>query len=127
VTGRYEEVRRAALLPGQTFRAELCHSGGLDRVPNRPASRALHLHCGSIPAVDVQPSLQRRTNERTRQMDQQDRQLMNTRKSGEAGRQTPSVIAEVAKGTPSVSSGAEESAFNERWRRVLSQPPKKGG
>jgi hypothetical protein len=50
--------------------------------------------------------------ERTRQMDQQDRQLMNAWKSGEAGRQTPPVIVEVAKGTPSVHSGAEESAFN---------------
>ena len=53
--------------------------------------------------------------ERTRQMDQQDRQLMNAWKSGEAGRQTPPIIVEVAKRTPSVDSGAEESAFNERW------------
>ena len=57
--------------------------------------------------------------ERTRQMDQQDRQLMNAWKSGEAGRQTPPVIVEVAKGTPSVHSGAEESAFKERWQGCL--------
>jgi hypothetical protein len=36
--------------------------------------------------------------ERTRQMDQQNRQLMNAWKSGEAGRQTPPVIVEVFKG-----------------------------
>ena len=62
--------------------------------------------------------------ERARQMDQQDRQLMNAWKSGEAGRQTPPVIVEVAKGTPSVHSGAEESAFKERWHGVLREPPK---
>jgi hypothetical protein len=54
--------------------------------------------------------------ERTRQMDQQDRQLMNASKSGGAGRQTAPVIVEVTKGTPSLHSGAEESAFNERWQ-----------
>src|ERR1700677_2501823 len=61
--------------------------------------------------------------ERTRQMDQQDRQLMNAWKSGEAGRQTPPVIVEVAKGFPSVHSGAEESAFNELWQGVLKRLP----
>ena len=61
--------------------------------------------------------------ERTRQMDQQDRQLMNTWKSGEAGGQTPPVIVEVAKGKPSVHSGAEESAFKERWQGVLDRSP----
>jgi hypothetical protein len=60
--------------------------------------------------------------ERTRQMDQQDRQLMNAWKSGETGRPTPPVIVEVAKGTPSVHSTAEESAFNERWQDVLNRP-----
>jgi hypothetical protein len=59
----------------------------------------------------------------TRQMDQQDRQLMNAWKSGEAGRQTPPVIVEVAKGFPSVHSGAEESAFNELWQGVLKRLP----
>ena len=67
--------------------------------------------------MDVQPRLYK--EERTRQMDQQDRQLMNAWKSSEAVRQTPPVIAEVAKGTPSVHSGTEESAFNERWQGVL--------
>jgi hypothetical protein len=51
---------------------------------------------------------------------------MNAWKSGEAGRQTPPVIVEVAKGTPSVHSGAEESAFNERWQGVLNRPPPPG-
>jgi hypothetical protein len=55
-------------------------------------------------------------------MDQQDRQLMNAWKSGEAGRQTPPVIVEVAKGTPSVHSGGEESAFNERLQKFLNRP-----
>jgi hypothetical protein len=44
MTRRYEEVRHAALLTGQTFRAEHCHSGGqlfgrLDCVRNRGANR----------------------------------------------------------------------------------------
>jgi hypothetical protein len=43
-------------------------------------------------------------------------------KSGEAGRQTPPVIVEVTKGTPSVHSGSKESAFNERWQGVLNRP-----
>jgi hypothetical protein len=60
--------------------------------------------------------------ERTRQMDQQDRELMNGWKTGEARRQMPPVIVEVAKGTRSVHSGAEESAFNERWQGVLNRP-----
>jgi hypothetical protein len=122
VTERYEEVRHATLLGGQTFRAELYHpdgqlSGGLDSVPNRTASRLLN------PAADVKPFFK---EERTRQMDQQDRQLMNAWKSGEAGRQTPPVIVEVAKGTSSVHSRAEESAFKERWQGVLNHPPPSG-
>jgi len=60
--------------------------------------------------------------ERTRRMDQQDRQLMNAWKS-DTGRQLPPVIVEVAKRTPSVQSGAEESAFKERWHNVLKHPP----
>jgi hypothetical protein len=44
---------------------------------------------------------------------------MNAWKSGEAGRQMPPVIVEVAKGTPSVHSGVEESAFKERWQGLL--------
>jgi hypothetical protein len=64
--------------------------------------------------------------ERTRQMDQQDRELMNGWKSGEAGRQTPPIIVEVAKRTPSVHSGAKESAFKERWQGVLNRPPPPG-
>jgi hypothetical protein len=47
---------------------------------------------------------------------------MNAWKSGEAGRPTPPVIVEVAKGKPSVHSGAEESAFNERWQGVINHP-----
>jgi hypothetical protein len=61
--------------------------------------------------------------ERTHQMDQQDRELMNGWKSGEAGRHAPPTIVQVAKGAPSVHSGAEETVFNERWRRVLGRPP----
>ena len=61
--------------------------------------------------------------ERTRQMDQQDRLLMNAWKSSDAGQQTRPVIVEVAKGMPSVHRGAEESAFNERWQGVLNRPP----
>jgi hypothetical protein len=73
--------------------------------------------------VDVQPSFTKK-NERARWI-QQDRQLMNAWKSGEAGRQIPPVIVEVAKKTPSLHSGAEESAFKERWQGVLNgpQPP----
>jgi|GEM_PF-5464291 hypothetical protein len=56
-------------------------------------------------------------------MNQQDRQLMNAWKSGEAERQTPPVIVAVTKGTPSVQSGAEESVFKERWQGVLNRPP----
>jgi hypothetical protein len=47
--------------------------------------------------------------------------------SGEAGEQTPPVIVEVARGTPSVHSGADESAFNERWQEVLNRPPPPSG
>jgi hypothetical protein len=56
-------------------------------------------------------------------MDQQHRQLINAWKSGDAGRQTPPVIVEVAKRRPSGHSKAEESAFNERWQDVLNRPP----
>jgi hypothetical protein len=52
---------------------------------------------------------------------------MNAWKSGDAGRQTPPVIVEVTKGTPSAHSGAEESAFNERWQGVLKRPPPPSG
>jgi hypothetical protein len=38
---------------------------------------------------------------------------MEQRRSG------PPVIVEVAKGTPGIHSGAEESAFNERWQGGL--------
>jgi hypothetical protein len=72
VTRRYEEVRHTAIFAGQTFRAELRYSGiqlfgGFGPVPNCAASRPLRLHCGSVPAVDVQPPYK---EERTRQMDQ---------------------------------------------------------
>jgi hypothetical protein len=48
---------------------------------------------------------------------------MNAWKSSEAGRPTPPVIVEVTQGTPSIQSGAEESAFNKRWQGVLNLPP----
>jgi hypothetical protein len=54
------------------------------------------------------------------------KKLMNAWKRGGAGRQTPSVIVQVAKGTQSVHSGAEESAFNECWQRVLKRPSIEG-
>jgi ABC-type bacteriocin/lantibiotic exporter with double-glycine peptidase domain len=44
-------------------------------------------------------------------------------KAAKPERQIPPVIVEVAKGTPSLHSGAEESAFKERWRGVLNRPP----
>lgn len=67
MTRRYEVARHAALLAGQSFRAELCHSGGqlsggFGSVPNRAANRPLRLHRRRVPAMDVQPSLQGRTN-----------------------------------------------------------------
>jgi len=49
-------------------------------------------------------------------------ELTTAWKSGDAGRQTPPVIVEVANRTPSVRSGAEESAFNERWRGSVKPP-----
>ena len=65
----------------------------------------------------------RRYEEAPRKMDQQDPQPMNAWKSGDAERQTAPVIVEVAKGMPSVHSGAKESAFNERWQGVLKRSP----
>jgi len=53
-------------------------------------------------------------------------ELTAARKNGEAGRQMPPVIVEVAKGTPSVQSGVEESAFNERRQGGSNPPPSQG-
>jgi hypothetical protein len=120
VTRRYEEVRHAALLAGQTCRAEPCHPGGLALYQ---IVRPVGLYI-CIAAVFQRWTYSRLyKEERTRHMDQQDRQLMNTWKSGDTGRQMPPVIVEVAKRTPSVESGAEESAFKERWHNVLKRPP----
>ena len=83
---------------------------------NRAASRPLHLHCGSFPALDVQPSLQGRTNA----PDGPARPAVDERMEKRRSRaKTPPVTVQVAKGTPSVHSGGEESAFNERWQGVL--------
>ncbi|MGA2747607.1 MAG: hypothetical protein ABSG59_02440 [Verrucomicrobiota bacterium] len=66
--------------------------------------------------------------ERTRQMDQQDRELLNAWRSGEAGRHAPPTVVQVAKQAPGAHSGAaEESAFNERWQQVLKRPTNRGG
>ncbi len=67
MTRRYEKVRHAAFFARQTFRPEPCHSGGqlsggLGSVPNRAASRPIRVHRDSMPTLDVQPSLQGRTN-----------------------------------------------------------------
>jgi hypothetical protein len=47
---------------------------------------------------------------------------MNAWKSGETGRNAPPTIVEMAKGTPCVHNGVEESDFNERWQGVLKRP-----
>ncbi len=80
MTKRYEEVRHASILVGQTRRAERCHSsgqlsGGLGFVP---IVRPVGLYI-CIAAVFQRWTYSRLyKEERTRQMDQQDRQLMNT-------------------------------------------------
>jgi hypothetical protein len=59
--------------------------------------------------------------ERTREMDRQDRELLQEWKSGQH-RTVPTSLVQVAK-TRAAQSQADEAAFKERWQRVLKQSP----
>jgi len=100
-------------------KVDVCHSA-LVGVSNRAASRPLRLHCGGVPALDVQPSLQ----EGTDPSDGPARPGID-----EGMEKWRSLAARAAGRRSSGERNAERSkqgrktAFNERWQRVLNRPP----